>query len=73
MDGELSQTEIKEFLSSNGLDIDLLNEREEALEAWRLKWEGLSRGFVNYLQDRFTAIEQRLERIEEERYGHQKD
>jgi hypothetical protein len=73
MDRELSQTEIKEFIVSNGLDKDLLDERDEALEAWRLKWESLAKGFMNYLQDRFASIEQRLERIEKERYGHQKD
>jgi hypothetical protein len=73
MERELSQTEIKEFITSNGLDIDLLDERDEALEAWRLKWEGLAKGFMNYLQDRFASIENRLERIEEERYGHQKE
>ena len=72
MDRELSQTEIKEFIASNGLDIDLLDERDEALEAWRLKWEGLAKGFMNYLQDRFASIEQRLERLED-RHGHQKD
>lgn len=70
---ELSQIEIKEFIASNRLDIDLFDGKDETLEDWRLKWEGLAKGFMNYLQDRFTAIEQRLERIEEERYGHQKD
>ena len=73
MGRELSQTQIKEFIASNELDLDVLDKREETLEAWRLKWEGLAKGFMNYLQDRFTALEQRLERIEEERYGHQKD
>jgi hypothetical protein len=73
MDGEISQTQIKEFIASNGLDIDLLDERDETLEAWRQECNLLIRGFMNYLQDRFTAVEQRLERIEEERYGHQKD
>ena len=72
MDGEISQTEIKEFLSSNGLDIDPLDERDETLEAWRLKWEGLAKGFMNYLQDRFSAIEQRLDRLED-RHRHQTD
>ena len=75
MDRELSQTEIKDFITSNGLDIDLLDERDEALEAWRLKWEGLVKGFMNYLQDRFASIEHRLDRLEqlkEERHGHQK-
>ena len=62
MDRELSQTEIKEFIESNGLDIDLLDERDETLEAWRLKWEGLAKGFMNYLQDRFASIEHRLDR-----------
>jgi len=65
--------DIKEFMASAGLDLNVLDEREETLEAWRLKWEDLAKDFMNYLQDRFTAIEQRLERIEEERYGHQKD
>ena len=72
MDGELSQTEIKEFIASNRLDSEVLDGKDETLEAWRLKWEGLAKAFVNYLQDRFASIEQRLERIEEERYGHQK-
>jgi len=51
-------------------------ERDETLEAWRLKWEGLAKGFMNYLQDRFASIEQRLEKLEqleEERHGCQKD
>jgi hypothetical protein len=72
MDRELSQTEIKEFITSNGLDKDLLDERDEALEAWRLKWEGLAKGFMNYLQDRFASIEHRLDRLEDN-HGHQKD
>ena len=70
MDGELNQTAIKEFIASSGLDIDPLDERDEALEAWRLKWEGLAKGFMNYLQDRFASIEYRLERLEK-RDGHQ--
>ncbi len=65
MDRELSQTEIKEFVTSNGLNIDLLDERDEALEDWRLKWEGLAKGFMNYLQERFVSIEQRLGRLEQ--------
>jgi hypothetical protein len=65
------QEDIRQFIASNGLDIDLLDERDEALEAWRLKWEGLAKGFMNYLQDRFASIEQRLEQLEGERYGHQ--
>jgi hypothetical protein len=69
MGREISQTEIKGFIASTGLDIDPLDERDETLETWRLKWEGLAKGFMDYLQDRFTAIEHRLERLEEERYG----
>jgi hypothetical protein len=72
MDGEISQTEIKDFVTSNGLNTDLLDERDETLEAWRLKWEGLAKGFVNYLQDRFSAIEHRLDRLED-RHRHQMD
>jgi len=70
---KLSQTEIKEFIALNGLDKDLLGEPSEALEAWRLEWEGLAKGFMNYLQERFTSVEHRLEQLEGERYGHQKD
>ena len=76
MDGELSQTQIRHFIASNGLDIDLLDEREETLEAWRQECNLLIRGFVNYLGKRFSAIEHRLDRLEqlvEERYGYQKD
>ena len=65
MDGELSQTEIKDFIASNELDLDVLDERDEALEAWRLKWEGLAKGFMNYLGNRFSAIEHRLDRLEQ--------
>ena len=70
-----TEEKIKEFITSNGLDIDLLDERDEVLEDWRLKWEGLVKGFVNYLQDRFSAIEHRLDRLEQleqGRCGHQK-
>ena len=56
-----SKTDIENFIRANGLDIDLLDERDEALEDWRLKWKGLAKGFVNYLQDRFASIEQRLD------------
>jgi hypothetical protein len=66
------QEDIRQFIVSNGLDIDLLDERDEVLEDWRLKWEGMAKGFMNYLQDRFASIEQRLDRLEGERYGHQK-
>ena len=59
------QEDIRHFIASNGLDTDLLDERDEAVEAWRLKWEGLVKGFVNYLQDRFASIEQRLDRLEQ--------
>ena len=72
MDGEINQTEIKEFIASTGLDIDPLDERDDTLETWRLKWDGLAKGFMNYLQDRFTSIEQRLDRLEN-RHRHQTD
>lgn len=65
------QEDIQQFLSSTGLDVE---DRAESLEAWRLKWEGLAKGFMNYLQERFASIERRLDRLEqleEERYGHQ--
>jgi hypothetical protein len=69
---ELTQTEIKEFIASNGLDMGLLDEREETLEAWRLKWEGLAKGFLNYVQERFASIEHRVDRMED-RHRHQTD
>jgi hypothetical protein len=49
-----------------------LDEREETPEAWRLKWEGLTKGFVNYLENRFANIERSLDMLED-RHGHQKD
>ena len=67
------QEDIRHFIESNGLDIDLLDERDEALEAWGLKWEDLAKGFMDYLQDRFLSIEYRLSRLEEGRCGHQKE
>jgi hypothetical protein len=76
MGRELDQSEVKEFVTTNGLDLDVLDERDEVLEDWRLKWEGMAKGFMNYLQDRFASIEQRLDRLEqlvEERYGYHED
>ncbi|MCJ7785999.1 MAG: hypothetical protein MUP41_18865 [Desulfobacterales bacterium] len=76
MGRELSQTEIKEFIASNGLDLDMLDKREETLEAWRQECNLLIGGFVNYLGSRFSAIEHRLDRLEqrvEEKHGYQKD
>jgi len=76
MDELDKQEAIRQFIVSNGLDTDLLDERDEALEAWRLKWEGLAKGFMNYLQDRFSAIEQRLdglEQLEGKRCGYRED
>ena len=75
MGRELNQTEIKEFIVSNGLDLDVLDERDEALEAWRQECNLLIRSFVNYLGNRFSAIEHRLDRLEQlegERHGCQK-
>ena len=65
MGSELSQTVIKEFIASNGLDLDVLDERDEALEAWRQEFNLLIRGFVNYFGNRFSAIEHRLDRLEQ--------
>jgi hypothetical protein len=64
--------DIKDFVTSNGLDLEVLDEREETLETWRLKWEGLAKGFMNYVQERFASIEQRLDRLED-RHRHQTD
>jgi hypothetical protein len=71
-----SPEDIRQFLESSGLDRDLLDEGEEALEALRLKWEDLAKGFMNYLQARFSVIERRLDRLEqmeEKRCGYQKE
>ena len=65
MSRELNQTEIKEFIESNGLDSDMLDDREETLEAWRQECNLLIRGVVNYLDDRFSAIEHRVDRLEQ--------
>jgi hypothetical protein len=76
MGRELSQTQIKDFVTSNGLDLDVLDEREEALEVWRQECSLLIRGLVNYLGNRFSAIEHRVDKLEqlvEEGYGYQKD
>ena len=70
------EEDIQKFIRLNQLDTDLLDERDKALEAWRLKWEGLAKGFMNYLQDRFSAIEQRLdglEQLEGKRCGYRED
>ena len=74
------QEAIRHSIASNGLNKDLLDEPSETLEDWRLKWEGLAKGFMNYLQERFSAIEHRfmsieyrLDRLEMERNGHQKE
>jgi len=76
MSRELNQTEIKEFIESNGLDSDVLDDREETLEAWRQECNLLIRGVVNCLGNRFSDIEHRLDRLErlvKERHGYQKD
>ncbi len=76
MSRELSQTGIKEFITSNGLDLDVLDKREGTVEALRQECNLLIRSFLNYLGDRFSVIEHRLDRLEqliEERYGYQKD
>jgi len=68
---ELDRPEdIQQFLLANGLIEEQWDETE--IEALRLKREGLAKGFVNYLKNRFTRIESRLTRLEGERCGHQK-
>jgi len=76
MGREFTQTEIKEFIASNGLALDALDERDDALEAWQQECNFLIRSFVNCLGDRFSDIEKRLGRLEQlvkEGYGYQKD
>ena len=64
MSKELSQTGIKEFIASNGLDLDVVDDKEENLVPWQLECNLLIRGVVNYLDDRFSDIEHRLGRLE---------
>lgn len=73
MSRELSQTGVKEFIKSNGLDLDLLDKRQETLEALRQECNLLISGFMNYLEDRFSAIEHRVEQLVKEGHGYQKD
>ena len=76
MSRELSHTGIKEFIASNGLDSDVLGEREETLESWRQECNLLIRGVVNCLENRFSDIERRLDRLErlvEERTVYEND
>ena len=58
------QEEIQQFLSSSGLDIDLLDESNDSFEAWQQECNLLIRRFVNYLQDRFARMERRLDTLE---------
>ena len=71
VDRELSQTEIKKFIASNGLDTSILDERSD-LEVYRQRDE-LIADFFRGIESRFVSIEYRLSRLEGERYGHQKD
>jgi hypothetical protein len=71
MDRELSQTEIKEFMASNGLDTSILDEGSD-LEVYRQGGE-LIADFFRSIESRFVSIEYRLSRLEGGRYGHQKD
>ena len=75
MSGELSQTGIKEFIAANGLDLDELDKREETVEALQQEYNLFIGTFVNYLKDRFSAIEHRLDRLEQlvkKGHGYQK-
>ncbi|MGA2518695.1 MAG: hypothetical protein ABSG44_19395 [Thermodesulfobacteriota bacterium] len=70
MERELSQTEIKGFIASNGLDTSILDERSE-LEVYQRSGE-LIADFFRSIESRFVSIEYRLSRLEGERYRHQK-
>ena len=75
MSRELSQTEIKEFIAANGLDLDVLDKREETVEVLRQECNFFIRSFLNYLEDRFSAIEHKVDRLEQlvkEGYRYQK-
>ena len=67
MDRELSQTEIKDFIASNGLDEDEGSDSE----VYRQTGELIADFFRN-IEHRFMSIEYRLSRLEGERYEHQK-
>ena len=62
-----SEEDIRQFIVSNGLDKDFLEERSESFEAQELRWEGLAKGFAQYLEDRVSAMERRLDMLEGER------
>ena len=63
------QEDIQHFLSSNGLDKDLLDERLESLEVYRQRGD-LIAGFFRSIESRFVSIEYRLPRLEGERSGY---
>jgi len=67
-----SEKEIRQFIVSNGLDKDLLDESSESLEAWLHECNRLVKGFFRHFEDRFTRIERRLDRLEGERCGYRK-
>jgi len=76
MSRELSQTGIKEFIASNGLDIDVLDKREETVEPLRQECNLFIGSFLNYLEDRFSVIEHKVDRLEQlvkEGHGYPKD
>ena len=62
------QEDIREFVVSNGLDMD---ERSDS-EVYRQTGELIADFFRN-IEHRFMSIEYRLSRLEAERCGHQKD
>ena len=63
MGREISQTEIKEFITSNELDKDILEERPDPLEEWKEKCE-MIKSFLKFIQDKFISIDERLDRLE---------
>jgi hypothetical protein len=75
MDRQLSQTEIKEFIASNGLNDDGTGQtfNSMSLDEWQDQCVTLVLGikeWANHLELRIASIEYRLDRLEK-RDGHQ--
>lgn len=57
--------EIEAWLATNGLTAEELDEKDEEIRAWQRECQETVRGFWNYLDNRFSAIEKRLSVLEE--------
>ena len=71
MDELDKQEAIRQFIASNGLDKDLLDEGSDLKVYWQTG--ELIADFFRSIESRLMAIEYRLRRLEMERNGHQKE